>query len=262
MSAELPWGQPIIVQPYGLLVWTGLAVGLVVALLFAKKYQRSPRLTLELATFLVLFSFPVSYLLNGLFYQTEAFIELLRQPARYRELQIGLSSFGGVVGSVAGGLLWSRWRKESLLRVGESFAFAGPFGWGIGRLGCFVTHDHPGRVSDFFLAVADFRTGTPPYLPRHDLGLYDMLVFAGVAMTFTVLARKPRIIGFYVALLPMLYAPFRFVLDFLRAPTAEGGDVRYAGLTPGQYGAIFLFVAGVALMQRLRSASIAPREPA
>jgi phosphatidylglycerol:prolipoprotein diacylglycerol transferase len=261
MFVDLPWGGTATVQPYGLLVWLGLTVGLVIALLFARRFDRSPARTLELATFLVAFSFPASYLLNGLLYQTEDFIEILREPSRFREFQIGLSSFGGIVGSVIGGLVWRYWRKDSLLRVGESFAFAGPFGWAIGRIGCFVTHDHPGRATDFFLAVADFQTGTAPYVPRHDLGFYDMLVFIGIATTFAVLVRKPRPTGFYVALLPILYTPFRFALDFLRAPASDGGDVRYAGLTPGQYGAIVLFFVGVVLMRRLRSGSTAPRAP-
>lgn len=96
---EFPWGGAATVQPYGLLVWLGLAVGLTIALLFARRFDRSPSRTLELATFLVAFSFPVSYLLKGLLYQTDAFFEFLQEPSRFRELQIGLSSFGGIVGS-------------------------------------------------------------------------------------------------------------------------------------------------------------------
>jgi len=147
---DLPWGGETALQPYGMLVWLGLAVGLVIAVLFAKKYDRSPMMVLDLAIFLVVFSFPISYVANGLFYQTDLFFELLRDPFRFREVGLGLSSFGGVIGAIAAGLVWRAWRGESLLRVGESFAFAGPFGWAIARLGCFVTHDHPGRVSDFF----------------------------------------------------------------------------------------------------------------
>lgn len=247
---DLPWGGQTALQPYGLLVWLGLAVGLVVAVLFAKKYDRSPMMVLDLAIFLVVFSFPISFLLNGLFYMPDTFQELIEDPSRFREIQIGLSSFGGALGAIVGGLVWRRFRKQSLLRVGDAAAFAGPFGWSIGRLGCFVSHDHPGRISDFFLAVDDFRVGSPPYYPRHDLGLYDMLVMIGISLVFLVLARKPRPVGFYVALLPILYMPFRFMLDFLRAPVGEGGDVRYLGLTPGQYAAVALFGVGVVLMRR------------
>ncbi|WP_437593604.1 hypothetical protein [Sorangium sp. So ce1000] len=49
----------------------------------------------------------------------------------------------------------------------------------------------------------------------------------------------------------VLYAPVRFLLDFLRIV-----DVRYAGLTPGQYGAIALFIAGLVLL--IRSTRVQP----
>ena len=45
-------------------------------------------------------------------------------------------------------------------------------------------------------------------------------------------SRKSRPDGFYVALLPIVYTPCRFYFDFLRAPVDDGGDIRYAGLTP------------------------------
>ena len=248
---ELPWGGQTSIQPYGILVWFGLAVGLIVALLFARKFDRSPPLVLDLCVFLVVFSFPTAYLLNGLFYRPEALRELVADPSRFLDFELGFSSFGGIVGAITGGFVWSWFRKESLLRVGEAAAFAGPFGWTFGRLGCFLSHDHPGRVSDFFLAVDNYRFGTPPYQPRHDLGLYDMIVMIGIAVVFLVLVRKPRPVGFYVALLPTLYTPFRFALDFLRAPAGEGGDPRYAGLTPAQYASIALFVVGLWLMRRV-----------
>ena len=248
---ELPWGGQTSIQPYGILVWFGLAVGLIVALLFARKFDRSPPLVLDLCVFLVVFSFPTAYLLNGLFYRPEALRELVADPSRFLDFELGFSSFGGIVGAITGGFVWSWFRKESLLRVGEAAAFAGPFGWTFGRLGCFLSHDHPGRVSDFFLAVDNYRFGTPPYQPRHDLGLYDMIVMIGIAVVFLVLVRKPRPVGFYVALLPTLYTPFRFALDFLRSPAGEGGDPRYAGLTPAQYASIALFVVGLWLMRRV-----------
>ncbi|MGB5210340.1 MAG: prolipoprotein diacylglyceryl transferase family protein, partial [Gammaproteobacteria bacterium] len=112
--------------------------------------------------------------------------------------------------------------------------------------------------TDFFLAVADFQAGTPPYEPRHDLGLYDVLIMAAIAVIFLILSRKPRKPGLYVGLLPVLYAPCRFLLDFLRAPVSEGGDIRYAGLTPAQYGSVALLVAGVLVLRRVARSHAVP----
>jgi phosphatidylglycerol:prolipoprotein diacylglycerol transferase len=41
----------------------------------------------------------------------------------------------------------------------------------------------------------------------------------------------------------VLYAPFRFAADFLRIV-----DVRYGGLTPGQWGCIALALGGAAIL--------------
>ena len=50
-------------------------------------------------------------------------------------------------------------------------------------------------------------------------------------------------------LLPLVYAPVRFFLDFLRAAPLEGGDVRYAGLTPAQWSSVAMVGVGLAVWQ-------------
>lgn len=256
---QLPFrDRALVLHPFAVSVIAALFVGYVAAILFARKHNRPVDLTLKLALYLVAFSFPISYLLNGLFYQPDEFFDVIARPSEIAGAGLGWSMYGGIIGAIVGALVW-KWRhKASILEIGDTFAFAGPFGWTIARLGCFVTHDHPGRVSDFFLAVADYRVGSPPYQPRHDLGLYGAIVLTLVAIAFAVLNRKPRKPGFYVGLLPILHAPARFILDFLRAPAAEGGDLRYAGLTPAQYGAVILFVAGMWVMRRVAQSDAAP----
>lgn len=160
----------------------------------------------------------------------------------------GLSSFGGFIGGALAAIVFCRRREVSLLRMADLFCYALPFAWLFGRLGCFVVHDHPGAVSDFILAVDDYRGQG---LPRHDLGLYEVLWSAGMLPVLVWCARRPRVRGFYAMLLSLAYAPVRFGLDFLRATPAEGGDVRYLGLTPAQYAALGLLLVGLALLVRL-----------
>jgi phosphatidylglycerol:prolipoprotein diacylglycerol transferase len=56
-----------------------------------------------------------------------------------------------------------------------------------------------------------------------------------------------------VGLLPVVYAPVRFMLDFLRI-----ADVRYFQFTPGQYGAAVLLVAGVLVLRFVSAHREAP----
>ena len=57
--------------------------------------------------------------------------------------------------------------------------------------------------------------------------------------------RKPRPIGFFIAVICLLYAPARFAMDFLRVE-----DVRHLGLTPGQYAALALVFIGLVIWHR------------
>ncbi|MGB0679333.1 MAG: prolipoprotein diacylglyceryl transferase, partial [Polyangiales bacterium] len=209
--------------------------------------------TADLVTYIVLCGFIFGYFLNAAFYEPETFVAILKDPRKLFSHYLGLSSFGGFIGAVVGILWWRARRGRTVLPVADAVAFGFPFGWVFGRMGCFVVHDHPGRPSDFFLAVADYPVGSPPYVARHDLGLYEMLWSMAVAALFSYLARRRRPAGFYLAALPLLYAPIRFVLDELRASPEEGGDIRYGGLTPGQYAALGFFILGLAIASYLRS---------
>lgn len=248
----------LLVHPFELAVMVAIVVTLSVAVLFARAHQRSVERTLDFAVHVLLLAFPVSYLLNGILYEPETFYYVLRNPSEALEHRFGWTMYGGIIGGIVGAWVWKWRRKASMLEIGDAFAFAGPFGWSIARIGCFGVHDHPGRVSHFALAVADYRTGDPPYFPRHDLGLYDAILLAAIAVIFLCLSRTARKPGFYVATLALLYAPCRFLLDFLRASPADGGDLRYAGLTPSQYISIGLVVAGILVMRHSRAS---PSEP-
>jgi phosphatidylglycerol:prolipoprotein diacylglycerol transferase len=158
----------------------------------------------------------------------------------------GLSSFGGFMGALIGLFAWADRHKQPVMPYADSLAYGLAAGWLFGRLGCFTAHDHPGHFTYFFLAVKY------PEGARHDLGLDEALFALAVAGLFYLLARQKRALGLYVALLPTLYGPVRFLLDFLRATDVPEPDPRYFGLTPAQYGSILCFAAGIAVIARLR----------
>lgn len=251
-------GRQVTVFPFQIMTGIAILVVLAVAVLFARRHQRSIEMTLDFAVHILLLAFPVSYLLNGILYEPDTFFEVLRNPSQALSQRLGWTMYGGIIGGIIGAWVWKWRRRRSILETADAFAFAGPFGWCIARVGCFVVHDHPGRVSDFVLAVADYQVGDPPYLPRHDLGLYDAILLAVIAALFLASSRTPRKPGFYVGALALAYAPARFLLDFLRAPLSEGGDIRYAGLTPSQCISMALVIAGIAVMRQVRASAAEP----
>jgi phosphatidylglycerol:prolipoprotein diacylglycerol transferase len=122
-----------------------------------------------------------------------------------------LTSFGGAIAGLAAAILFCRWRRYSYVRMLWMFdvlAFAGTFAAALGRLGCALTHDHPGVPSTGWLAVR-FPGG-----PRYDLGLLDFLFLVALCAAFCWLDRRPRPAGFFLFTGMIAYGAFRI----LRAP--------------------------------------------
>jgi phosphatidylglycerol---prolipoprotein diacylglyceryl transferase len=173
--------------------------------------------------------------------------ETAKDPLSLLRFWQGLSSFGGFLGGATGALLFLRKHAHPGTRWAhvDAFAYAFPFPWVLGRLGCFLAYDHPGLPTTFPLSEV-YRDG----VLRHNLGLDEALYTLLIALLFALLGRRPRPTGFYLGLFMVLYGPFRFTVDFLRIV-----DARYLGLTPAQYGSIALVVAGAALLALARSAT-------
>ncbi|MCA9668278.1 MAG: prolipoprotein diacylglyceryl transferase [Myxococcales bacterium] len=169
--------------------------------------------------------------------------KVLERPVLLIEIWSGMSSFGGFIGGLAGMHYHCRRHGVWTLAYLDAFVFGFAPGWIIGRLGCFLAHDHPGVHSDFFLAV-DYPGGA-----RHDLGLYEVLLAVALTVLLYALPRRERFVGFYTALVIGIYAPVRFALDFLRV-----ADRRYLGLTPAQYLCVAMLGLSVWLVVRGRRA--------
>ena len=250
----IPWFEPpalqvgpITIQAFGVLAALGVATGVRTAAWAARKRGLDPSPVLDFAIWGVLAGVAVGHLVHvGLYHPEE-----LRSPRRVLEFWDGLSSFGGLAGGLAAAMVFFRVRGVPLGRYGDAFAVGMPTGWAIARIGCFLVHDHPGRLTHFPLAVA-FPGGA-----RHDLGLYEAVVLFAIAALLWRLWVLRRLEGRLLGLLAVLYGGARFLLDFLRASDVAYADARYAGLTPAQYGSILLLAWGA---WRLRRPPVISRE--
>lgn len=243
--------RQLTIYPYQITV--GLAILAIIASAgwFAHKRGRSLEMTLDFLIYVMAFALPAALFAAMVLDQPGTLARVVREPSSLGDLRLHWSTLGGLIGGFVGALLW-RWRKNgALFEMLDTLAFSMPFGWCIARIGCFGVHDHAGRVSNFPLAVAEFRFGPPPYEPRHDMALYDAIVVGSIAILFAFLSRPPRRTGFYLGMLLVAYTPIRFFLDFLRAPQSDGGMTRYLGLTYVQYIAVVMFAVGLLVMRRV-----------
>ncbi|MBN1337109.1 MAG: prolipoprotein diacylglyceryl transferase [Deltaproteobacteria bacterium] len=233
---------PIPIDPWAAFVCVGFVVGMEVARARGRRLGLDVRDVVDGVVFTVGFGFLVGHLVHVLAYHPEQLRE--QGPIVLLKLWAGFSSFGGFLGALLGVVLFYRvLRKRPFWPHADVIMYGLPFGWFFGRLGCASVHDHLGRLSTFPLAIR-----FPEIGPRHDLGLYEAILTLGIAIVFWVVGRRERAEATFILLWCFLYGPARFLLDFLRAEDLAGSDLRYAGLTPAQYGCIVLVAVGLALV--------------
>jgi len=236
---------PVTVHAFGVLVACAILVGTKIVTRRAVARGVSQQSVGRFLSWVLIGGFSGAHLVDRLVYFPA---ETIADPVSILRFWEGLSSFGGFVGGSAGAVLFLRRQavSGSVWTYVDSFAYAFPFAWVLGRAGCFVAYDHPGRPTTFVLGEV-YKDG----IVRHNLGLDEGIYSIFIATLFHVLGRRPRFPGFFLGLFMVLYAPFRFGADFLRIV-----DVRYHGLTPGQYGCIALAFAGAALLVRRTPAKL------
>ena len=265
MLATIPWFQqpalhlgPLTLYGFGLMVALGFMVGGRIAMDRARRVGLIPEHINTLIGYYVISVFVGGHIGYGLWYEPE---EFMADPIRWLKLWDGLASSGGLVMCVAISIWYFRKYKLHAWAYLDCCGIGLAAGWVIGRLGCFLAHDHPGTVTDFFLGVQGIcqlegvcnavKDGPDCITACHDMGLYESLWMVGVASLFFLLDRKPRVPGFYALMLGLLYGPARLFMDNFRP---EGTDVRWLGITPAQYWSLILIVGcGAALVRRLRS---------
>jgi phosphatidylglycerol:prolipoprotein diacylglycerol transferase len=239
---------PISIKPFGALVAMGVYLGAHLTLKRARRLGLDERAMSSFITHVVGYGFVGGHVFDELFYYPE---RLMADPWSIFRLWDGLSSFGGFSGAVIGMLIWRYRLRVPVLPYADNVVAMLPVGWVFGRAGCATAHDHPGLLSDSWLAVRY------PGGARFDLGLLEMLLTIPLMLAFLHLARKPRPWGFFAAIACISYAPLRFALDFLRERDPVPGDihgaidVRYFYLTPAQWECFAMLTLGVLLLRHV-----------
>jgi len=242
---------PISIKPFGALVASGIFLASHLTLKRARRIGLDEKAMSSFIAWVVGFGLIGGHVFDELFYYPQ---RLLADPLSIFKLWDGLSSFGGFTGGVIAMLIWRRRYRVSLLPYADNMMALFPLGWAFGRTGCATAHDHPGLLSDSWLAVQYPGGG------RFDLGLLELLLIIPLMVCFLWLGKKPRPWGFFLALGCISYAPLRFALDFLREHDAVPGDIhgaidpRYFYLTPAQWECFALLAFGVVVLFRMLGA--------
>jgi len=226
---------PLTIHVWGLMVSLGIIAGTLMARYLAKKYFYSADVILDMVVWILIGALVTARLFHVAFYEPLYYVQNPWDMIKF--WQGGASSLGGFTGAGLALWLFAKTRRFGWKEILPYFDFSAVglwLGWGIGRIGCFLTHQHPGKLTNLFLGI------NYPEGARFDLGIAESLVgFLLFVIFFLLFKRLVKIRWGLVASLSIAsYAFLRFFLDFLRATPADiaGGDVRYLALTPAQWG--------------------------
>lgn len=224
---------PIPIQVWGLMVAFGILAGTFAAGKMAEHRGQDTKLIWDLSFWVIVGAFLFAKLFMVFYDPTTIFATS------------GFSIIGGFIGATLFGIIYLRKKHVDVYAYADTAIFGLPLGLFIGRIGCFLIHDHPGTLSDSILAVK-FPDGA-----RLDHGL--LLSINGLLMflVFLWLAKKKARTGTYLIVFLVWYGIVRFFLDFLRATDGPIVDARYFSLTPAQYAAVGMMIGGVVIARRL-----------
>lgn len=166
----------------------------------------------------------------------------------------GFVLYGGLIGGVLAGMAFVKWKKLSILSVGDIAAPGIALGVGIGRVGCFLqgccwgTDKHVvpwmvrfPRESSFFgylreKGQIDFdATHTPAVHPTQ---LYEFLACLLIVGILLFLLKRRRHYGEVLAMLGITYSAWRFGLEMLRTDPRP----TYWKWTYSQWAGVVVFV--------------------
>ena len=240
--------------------WYSLAYifGLIGAWGLALKMSRisqSPFTVLKIDDFLVWATFGI--IIGGrlgyvLFYNLRYFLEF---PLHILALwEGGMSFHGGLLGVVIATFLFA-WKKQvPPLAIGDIIVCVAPIGLFLGRLANFINGELFGRISHSVPWVMVFPGGGPE--PRHPSQLYEatmegIVLFIILNVLWWFVPKYRERTGFLSGLFFILYALFRFGLEFFREPDAHLGFI-WQHLSMGQLLCLPMFLFGLWLILRSR----------
>jgi phosphatidylglycerol:prolipoprotein diacylglycerol transferase len=204
------------------------------------------------------------------FYDTS---ELIHHPlSLFRVWEGGMSFHGGLLGVLAGALIWTRRHRLNFFDVMDFVAPLVPIGLGLGRLGNFIGGELWGRHTDapwgmIFPRALDalgktkddlhqmYLAGQLDNEARHPSQLYEFALEGVVLfLVLWIYSRKPRPRYAVSGLFALLYGLFRFSVEFVREPDVQLGFIAFDWLTMGQILSLPLILVGLCLLWLSRNA--------
>ena len=159
----------------------------------------------------------------------------------------GLVYYGGLIGAVSAGIIYTRWKKMPPWKTADAFAPSIALGNVFGRIGCLLNGCCYGRACSLPWAIS-FPPENPlnsPTTPVHPTEIYDALLNLALYIYLARLFRRKKFDGQVFATYLICYAVTRSIVEYFRGDYSN--PHYHLGLTPAQWISVPIFIAGLLL---------------
>jgi len=182
-----------------------------------------------------------------IFYQYSLFIEY--PLYLFKIWEGGMSFHGGLIGIALSIYFFCKKYKIKFLYLSDLVAVVAPIGLFLGRMANFVNNELYGKITNYKFAIIypeiDFQ-------PRHPSQLYEAffegIVIFVILITYFYKNKSNIAVGKITGLFILLYALFRFFIEYLREPDAHIG-LLFNFISLGQILTIPLFFVGIIIFK-------------
>ena len=208
------------IYSYGLMLFISFLAGIAIVERRVKRYGVDPKKVTDLALWVLLAVVLGSRLFYVAFHWSEFQNDLIGIIAFWRGGLAGLMFYGGLLGGIIAGVVFVVVNRLPTRRMMDAVAPAIMLGEGLVRIGCFLNGCCFGAPTRSFLGM-EFPANCPagatfPGQTIHPTQLYSSA--AGFILFFIALRLEKRNLkpGVLAAAMLIIYAAFRFAIDFVR----------------------------------------------
>jgi len=215
------------IYTWGLFVAIGFLVGIFLALREARKRKIDTKIIYDLSFYMILGGIiggRIGYILSHL-NEFADFFEV------FRVWHGGMSFFGGFVFATLFSYIYTKRHKSNFWKYADIFAVPLVIGHAVARIGCYLTGQHLGSVTNLPWAI--YYEGAL----RHPIPAYEFIALLFIASILIYIKRFKLREGVLISSAVIMYSVIRFFLTFLRMD-----DPTFFGLTGSQYAALALII--------------------